>query len=198
MNLKTHADSRRGGATFTMLLFFLLIVSSGLMYFYFMRCRNLERELERWRAGMKTREDVQLVTTTKEPPPPPVPVKDKTLGMPAPAVAKLPDSAAPSTQQTHAAPFHDLSIAEDRQKIEDKRVTLPPRQQTDARQKTPAKPASAEPRRESKPRSTPIASAYDLPASDDGQASSQQTGGDQAKPRVRVSVPRRTPAPGRE
>lgn len=42
-----------GGTTFTMLVFSLLLVTSGLMYFYFNKCRVQERELEKWRAGLK-------------------------------------------------------------------------------------------------------------------------------------------------
>lgn len=73
-----------------MLLFLLLLVTSGLMYFYFMKSRMLERELEQWRAGVKVQETTRLVKTAESPQPadPPAPVASSTP-MPAPP---LPDS----------------------------------------------------------------------------------------------------------
>lgn len=47
---------RRGGATVTLVLMLLLFVSSGLMYFYFLRSRALEQELDKWRSGVKERD----------------------------------------------------------------------------------------------------------------------------------------------
>jgi hypothetical protein len=73
-----------------MLLFLLLLVTSGLMYFYFMKSRMLERELEQWRTGVKVQETTRLVKTAESPLPAetPAPVASNTP-MPAPP---LPDS----------------------------------------------------------------------------------------------------------
>ena len=43
---------QKGGATLNMFMFLLLMVSTGLMYYYFNRCKTLEHELARWRTGV--------------------------------------------------------------------------------------------------------------------------------------------------
>lgn len=48
-----HAANCRGGATFTMVIFLLLLISTGFMYYFFQKSRALERELTAWRSGSK-------------------------------------------------------------------------------------------------------------------------------------------------
>lgn len=106
-----------GGATFTMLLFVLLLMSSGLMYFYFEKSRRLERELVKWRAGMKTYEEPALVTTTK----PPIrdtvqnltaTLRTKIIGMPEPEEAgNGQEASASASEKRHAQQRPVLSEA---------------------------------------------------------------------------------------
>jgi outer membrane biosynthesis protein TonB len=51
-----------GGATFSMFLFILMLLSSGLMYYYFQKCKFQERELVRWRTGVKVREEANAAS----------------------------------------------------------------------------------------------------------------------------------------
>ena len=96
---------RRGGAAFTMLLFVLLLISSGLMYFYYMRCRTLEREVDKWRTGTRTRD-----TAPPAPPSQPrrTPVADKTADGLLPPSNALPSPkipSAPATTESNADPI---------------------------------------------------------------------------------------------
>jgi hypothetical protein len=217
--------NRRGGATFTLLLFVLLLISAGLMYFYFQRCRVLEAELTRWRQGTKARTDAPLQTITAEPEPA-VSSADPTLGMPAPPAPKEtpettarasapPKTAEPKTAEpkatepmpappaaTEPSTDHAVIPATAQTPVPDvdaKRVTAPPSggapsgaapaSASPQRDKTVAKPPTAAPKRDPKTRSTPIASAYDLPGGTGDSAPADDPGA------VRIRVPRRTQQP---
>lgn len=88
-----------GGATFTMLIFTLLLITSGLMYFYYQKCQIQQRELEKWRAGIKVPQPAVLTRVSK----PDVP--QTIAGMPAPAkVASKPaKTPTPKPEPTTAA-----------------------------------------------------------------------------------------------
>jgi hypothetical protein len=94
-----------GGATFTMLLFILLLISSGLMYFYYQKCQMQGRELEKWRAGIKVREDKALVTTTKSASGSMMSaLRDRIIGMPAPQSQAMTQTAKDDQPSAKAEP----------------------------------------------------------------------------------------------
>lgn len=78
-----------GGATFSMMLFLALLFTSGLMYFYFQKSRSDERELARWRTGVKAREEEKAkpVVAAAEKPKSAARLRENLPGMPAPQIA---------------------------------------------------------------------------------------------------------------
>ncbi|MBX7245967.1 MAG: hypothetical protein K1X53_10750 [Candidatus Sumerlaeaceae bacterium] len=173
----------RGGATFTMLLMFLLLVSSGLMYFYYMRCRELQSELQNWRSGKKVPSSQPLVpvvkaggdsaagaVSTPEPESPPVPTPEPEMPAPRTINRETPaprNVVEPVASETPAA--REVSTQEE--------AAVP----------TPTPRSAA---------STPkpvIRSMYDMPADNSAKATPQPESAE--TPAVRVKIPKRNPTP---
>lgn len=196
-----------GGATFTMLLFTLLLVSTGLMYFYYQKCQIQSRELEKWRSGIKVPQQPIITRVTK-------PKEENIPGMPAPSKAKQPPGALASAEPTATTPVpteppvrvtpkvSEVEQARPERTPDTKKIASAPEARAE-RQAEPVKMASdPEARADRTPGTkrttapearTPqptrrILSAYDAPES---AASSQSRSRPQA-PAIRVQVPSRT------
>jgi hypothetical protein len=195
----------RGGALFTMVLFLLLLITSGLMYFYFMKARMLERELEQWRAGIKVQETTRLVKTGESPAPtgspannppstptpmpaPPVPDGMPDGELPAPPLART----SPAAPPTRSPAVSDEVIPGLGQNLPAATPSTPAESAAPAPRVTPRPRASATPAADSTPParkpSGPIRSAYDL-------AEPQPM--DNPTPVPTVRVPRRPSQPPR-
>lgn len=164
--LRPPAPLRRGGATFTLLLFCLLLVSSGFMYFYFMRARMLERELEKWRSGVKVRESTADSAPAErvEPPapratpartPPPVAVATPRAAEPTQGIVPMGGNSAAAQPTPTATPG---AVVESESAAPFSPVTRPTPVSVSADPRTPAPtPRTVERRADG-----PIRSIYDL------------------------------------
>jgi hypothetical protein len=166
-----------GGATFTMLLFTLLLVSSGLMYFYYMKCQIQSRELDKWRSGIKVPQQPVVTRVTK-------PKEENIPGMPAPGkvtstektVASVPEpvktpAPPPPEPETKATP----KVAE----VQDAPARTPDTKKIASAPEAKAQPTQAPTKR--------ISSVYDAPPESANPGARPKS----ASPAIRVKVPPR-------
>ncbi|MGI8906567.1 MAG: hypothetical protein ACR2IE_08770 [Candidatus Sumerlaeaceae bacterium] len=204
--LITKTRCCRGGATFTLLIFVLLLISTGLMYYYFHRCRVLEAEVTKWKSGLKEREapvqvaaPVVVQTKKKETlrdfaanlgarltgTPAAEPVEKSAPAQQSPAPASASTETRKSSNETprpETAPDAELPAPETPTAAASRSTPRPEVTRTP----TPAPAPRAE--NSARAKKTPITSLYDLQA-----APSPQPGGDE--PAVRVRAPKRTATP---
>lgn len=199
----SRAAVSHGGATFTMLLFLLLLVSSGLMYFYFQRCLTLEREVSLWKKGVKSREDTtsaksekSVLETAKE-------YGDKIIGVTGTSGAVNPASARPPAPKTDGvlAPVKPPTSTPKPVVAKKEDATV------ESLHKKPASgtgmPSSSEvPKTAAKSdaksgakHTVPVSSVYDLPepaAQKTVSASAQADADTSDDPAIHVKIPRKT------
>jgi hypothetical protein len=177
-----------------MLLFLLLLISSGLMYFYFQKSRQLEHELEKWRGGIKVRESTgpskpSMAAKTLEPTPlPEAEGGEIENGQPSVGATDMPSP--PGIRERDVAPAHTPGARGE--------ATPPASPSTRPRAET-AEPARGDTRQPAPPPSPvnpqKVSSVYDMPSSarpGSGEQPDRQT---PSETPITIKVPRKTPAP---
>lgn len=113
---RSHSSRRRGGTFFTMCLFMMTLVSTGLMYYYFQRSKVLQKEITELKssgvfssasAENRPANDQPEAATTVEPPTTHTPANESAAA-PAPAQTPAPGFAALDTSLT-TQPARDVS-----------------------------------------------------------------------------------------
>ena len=99
----------RGGATFTMFLFVLLLICAGFMYFYYQKCQALDRELVRLRGGEPVTREHKVTTVSRTPLSDVASaMRDRLLATPVARRSPVPQAAVPEDEQAKAeAPVPD-------------------------------------------------------------------------------------------
>lgn len=192
-----------------MFLFVLLVMSCGLMYFFFQRCRYLENELHKVSSGEKVETEKPFQTTVKQttdsgktglragggetsPPAPLASIPASQTPPPAPRVARLED-ASTATQSRTTAVSHPAGLPQPASSEQgaDTSAQTGSSEQEQAEQtpeaRTTPKPSPSPAARETK--ETPINSIYDAAPDVGGDTS-------QVPPRG-ARLPKRTAEPTR-
>jgi hypothetical protein len=185
-----------------MLLFVLLLISTGFMYFYYQKCQAQDRELTRLRSGEPAPQEQKMTTVSRSP------LRDVANAMrdrliATPAVRRTPAVQAepPQREKVQAEPPETASRPPDPASTRVKVAEATPepdaietqkrREKNGIAQASDSGEARTGPARED----TPESAAPDDPKAPKATTRSTRTTKPKPTPAVKVKIPKRTPAP---